>query len=159
MYEAQVIKVIFDLVDGNTRDQADPQEYRVSVNHTGYFTEMLNTCKVPIRSRQSVVEILQQLRRPHTWVQTRTRLQQAGITRESLDMLQALEISIPLRNRDEFDMKSPYMKDILALGTNLDMLGLGFRASFDPLLVSNFPYQGLVFQVIKKMPGRSGNIF
>ncbi|KAI9098889.1 kinase-like domain-containing protein [Phlyctochytrium arcticum] len=162
--EAEVIKVVMELLECVATRGAHPAQLEIRINHCSLLDAVLDTCLVPIdaRLRRRVYHILEQLEKPMSWSQVRSHLAQAatGLPAASLSLLEKFHHA-----RGPFEAAAKTfdalvdprlekaVRDVLGhlrvLVAHLGYLGMRNRVTFAPLLAYNATYykSGVMFQI------------
>jgi translation initiation factor 2-alpha kinase 4 len=134
-------------------------DFGIRINYTQTLDQILNDCNVLPTLRVEALDILSSLRKPSTLSQIKLSLQKLGLTKQSIDKLVSMDISIAVNSSSDLTqltktLGSDIAKQSISLASNLELLGVKNHITFDPLLVYNPPiFQGLVFQIYRKSTG------
>ncbi|KAJ3055078.1 hypothetical protein HK097_011568 [Rhizophlyctis rosea] len=160
--EAEVIKGVFEILEGLATRDLDPTQYEIRINHCSILDTILDVCHIEAANRRSVFHLLEQLDRLSNWSQIRNHLSLNGFSGESIEILEkfhkargdldavyrAVEALFPDRYR-------PAAREVIGqirlLASHVAHLGVKNKVVLMPLLSYNALYHrgGIMFQVAR----------
>ncbi|KAJ3283638.1 hypothetical protein HK104_010287 [Borealophlyctis nickersoniae] len=158
--EAEVIKVVFEILEVLSTKALDPSRHEIRINHCSLLDAVLDTCNVDPLAQRSTYHLLEQLDKPSTWSQIRNHLLHTGFSKDTVDSMERFynvkgEIDSASRAAERMfaERVRPAAREILSqlrMFTNhLRHLGVKNKVVFVPLLAYNALYHkgGVMFQI------------